>query len=177
MKKQAALIEEVLVSFFGKEHDASTGIRQKRIEQVDKLLRRYLETEATTFLTTPELALVEAEREFNPKAAVVRTVQAEALLFGLKSFVEPPYLDPDPLLRRVQLQCVEKLAWRLITTELRGEDTGCVEIDLDCALRRAKDELTRERREKTSARRRALLDEEIQARIATLPQIPRQVEP
>lgn len=146
-------MDDVLLAFFGLEYHASTGVLRKRIVRVDKLLRRFLESEPETFLGPHSLALLEMEREFGKKGAVCRVMRADTLLFALQKFVEPPHLDPDPLLQRVQLRCVERLAGRLVTRELARYDTMCLQWELRGALDRAKWELNRERREKARARR------------------------
>ena len=163
MEKPLPTMDDVLLAYFGAEYDNSTGVLRKRIVRVDKLLRQYLESEPDTFLGPYGRAILNAEREFGSKGAVCRIMRADTLLFALQRFIEPPHLDPDPLLQRVQLQCVERLIARLVRVELAEYDTTCVQWDLTGALRRAKWELNRERREAARARRQAQRDDEMRA--------------
>ncbi|PWC06461.1 hypothetical protein [Mycetocola zhujimingii] len=163
MEKPLPTMDDVLLAYFGTEYDNSTGVQRKRIVRVDKLLRRYLESEPETFLGPYGRAILDAEREFAPKGAVCRIMRADTLLFALQRFIEPPHLDPDPLVQRVQLRCVERLIARLVRIELAEYDTTCVQWDLNGALRRAKSELNRDRREAARARRRAQRDAELRA--------------
>lgn len=151
-------MDDVLLAFFGKEYDDSTGVLRKRIVRVDELLRTYLETEPESFLGPYGRAILEAEREFEPSGAVCRVMRADTLLFALSRYAESPHLDSDLLLQRVQLQCIERLTVRLVRNELEHYDTACVQWDIAGALRRARWELNRERREKARARRAAERD-------------------
>jgi hypothetical protein len=152
MKRRLPTIDEVLRPFFAQRLEGATGIRRKRIQQIEVLLREYLEAEADPVLTSSERALIAAERQFQPIGAFSRTMDAEALLFTLLGFLTPPHLAADPLLQRTQLSLAESLIARLVAIDLAGRDLACFWYDLRAALDRAKCELNQSRREQQQAR-------------------------
>ncbi|WP_166875646.1 hypothetical protein [Salinibacterium sp. ZJ450] len=141
MEKPLPTIDEVLRPFFATRLDGATGIKRKRTEQIEALLREYLEADCDKVFTPFERSVVAAERQFSPDGAVCRTMNAEVLLFSLLGFLDPSHLPPDPLLRRAQLSIVESLIAGLVRTDLAELDTVCFQYDLRAALDRAQAEL------------------------------------
>lgn len=148
MNQPLPTIDSVLDIFFAKHIECATGVKRQRILQIEVLLREYLEGLPDTFFTTPELAILRSEREFDPDGAIGRVMNAEALLYALPKFVEPRHLQMPELLQREQLRLVGNLANYLVSTPLRADDYACVQLDLGRALDKAKVSLDRSRRER-----------------------------
>src|SRR5690606_27978220 len=103
---------QILTEFFrAVERRANPAVRA-HAGTVRTHLDVYLDTEAERMLTPDELALVEAERQLDPVAAVARVTGAEALVAALPGFVDGPWLLPTRAAARAQIKLVEILvAW------------------------------------------------------------------
>ncbi|WP_104165576.1 hypothetical protein [Cryobacterium sp. N22] len=102
MNEPTPNIHDVIHTVFGGAFDESTGIRRRRVQQVEQNLRAYIHAEVDRYLTDDERTLLAAEREFAPDGAACRALEAEVLLAALTGFIAPPYLASDLLLRRAQ---------------------------------------------------------------------------
>jgi len=152
MEKRLPNIDEVLSTVCGEAAGPITGIKHRRAVRVENELRAFLETEADRYLTDDERTILAAEQEFAPTGAACRALEAEVLLVALVGFITPPYLAPDLLLRRVQLDLVDALGGYVAYVVLRNHDSSSMRRDLRSTLFRARQELKRERREQSWAR-------------------------
>jgi hypothetical protein len=152
MDERLPKIDEVISTVCGEAGSLITGIKHKRTVRVENELRAFIETEADRYLTDDERTILAAEQEFDPTGAACRALEAEVLLVALVGFITPPYLAPDLLLRRVQLDLVDALAGYVAYVVLRNYDSSSIRRDLRSALFRARQELKRERREQSWAR-------------------------
>ena len=86
-------------------------------------LRDCCEAEGERVLETDGIAVVAAEREFNPISVIVRTMHAADLVFILTLFVEPPWPFDDRLACRAQFRLsVELAGFQVDQGARRGED-------------------------------------------------------
>jgi len=152
MNEPTPNIHDVIHTVFGGAFDESTGIRRRRVQQVEQDLRAYIHAEVDRYLTDDERTLLAAEREFAPDGAACRVLDAEVLLSALTGFIAPPYLVSDLLLRRAQLNLAEALAGYVAYDVLREYDSSCIRMDFQWALVRARNALTRERRAQAAER-------------------------
>lgn len=99
----------------------------------------YLDTEAERMLTPDELALVEAERQLDPVAAVARVTGAEALVAALPGFVDAAWLLPSRAAARAQIKVVELLvAWLEESRRVDRGEMACFLLEVVAACRRAR---------------------------------------
>lgn len=152
MNETIASIDAVILSVFGDHLAESTGVKRRRIQQVESDMRSFLEATADTYLTDDERTLLGAEREFAPVGAACRALDASVLFTALVGFISPPHLPSDLLLRRVQLDMVDSLVGYVAYDLLRDYDTRCIRMDFRRALFRARHVLKRERAEQSLAR-------------------------
>jgi hypothetical protein len=149
MKTHRPTIDSILDEFFTRCLDGTKGVRRTRISETSLRLRRCIESVGDRYLISSDLALVQAERQFNPHSALARTMHADDLAFVLVDFVRDPWLFDDRLEQRVQLQLTEWLAASLIDRGLiDSDDLCCVLIELRIGIDSARRELDRERRER-----------------------------
>jgi len=137
-------IDQILTEFFALQ--PATGVGLKRLRFLDPLLRRYLETEGYRTLTTPLLAQLSIEREFEPAGAFARIMNADDLIYTLPGFIEPPWLQENLLLRKAQIDMVARLASRVVSRYLGPEDFACALMEVDATLSRARLQLKEDRR-------------------------------
>lgn len=102
-------IEELLFHFFARQAAGKTGKRLRRVQEVERHLREYLETAGHRSLTTGGLGILNLERQFHPDDAFIRCMHADDLLYTLTTFIEPAWLPDDRVQARVQVGIVEKL--------------------------------------------------------------------
>ena len=162
MNEPIPTIDDVIQTVFGGAFDESTGIKRRRVQQVEQDLRAYIHAEVDRYLTDDERTLLSAEREFNPDGAACRALDAEVLLSALTEFIAPPYLASDLLVRRAQLNLADALVGYIAHDLLHDYDTSCIRIDFRWALVRARNMLKRERR--AQAAERALAKMTVQER-------------
>lgn len=152
MNEPTPTIHDVIHTVFGGAFDESTGIRRRRVQQVEQDLRAYIHAEVDRYLTDDERTLLAAEREFAPDGAACRALDAEVLLSAMTGFIAPPYLASDLLLRRAQLNLAEALVGYVAHDLLHGYDTSCIRMDFQWALVKARNILKRERRAQAAER-------------------------
>ena len=148
-------IDEILRPFFDRRLEGTTGIKRQRIERVEQLLRTCLEAEGEQILVERDRTILAAERAFQAEGAFARTMRADDLAYVLPIFLEPPWLQPDRLLQRVQLHLADALTGHLVYGRLVTWDDSCILWEIRGGIDRAKWELNRDRREKQRARRHA----------------------
>ncbi|HLT84239.1 MAG TPA: hypothetical protein VKZ83_08415 [Phototrophicaceae bacterium] len=130
---------QLLAAFFTTAPVTNHPAIRARMPRVREHLLTYLDTEAEQCLTTDELALLHAERQIEPLDAVLRVVGAEALLAALPGFCHPAWLLPSVADARAQLRVVTGLRYWLAESEgLAGLDIGCLALEVDAAVRRAR---------------------------------------
>ena len=143
-------IDVLLQDYFHHAREQANGIALTRLDIVERELREYLEREGHRVLTTGGLAILDAERQFDPHGAFARCMHAGDLVFVL-----PGYLAGsagDHLLRRARAKHVEALTARILRYRLVDRsDYSCPLIDLRVALDRSRDDVVRMRREKQLA--------------------------
>lgn len=137
-------IDQILTQFFARQ--PATGVAGRRLQFLDPLLRRYLETEGYRSLTTPLLAELAIEREFEPAGAFARIMNADDLIYTLPGFIEPPWLQENLLLRKPQIDLVAGLAALVVGRYLGPEDFACALMEVDATIRRARLQLKLDRR-------------------------------
>lgn len=141
-------IDEILQPFFAAQADRKKGLTLRRIQEVERHLRACSESEAERILIPSDLAVLAAEREFNPDGAVARVMHADDLIFILAIFVQPGWQPSDPVQRRVQLRITEQLAVLLIRRRLIDRSSlACPIIDIEIGIQRGRDELRRQQRQ------------------------------
>ncbi|QDB79818.1 hypothetical protein FE251_10845 [Georgenia wutianyii] len=128
--------QDLLTSFFATAPVAAHPAIRARVPRVRAHLLTYLDTEAEDCLTNDELTLLHAERQLQPRDAVLRVVGAEALLVALPGFCHPAWLLPALADAHAQLRVVAALRDRLAEEPL-GTDAVCLLRDVDAAVRRA----------------------------------------
>ncbi len=140
-------IDEILQPFFAAETTGKKGLTLHRIGAVERHLRDCCEREAERILITSDLALLAAERQFDPEGAVARVMHADDLIFMLSIFVRPEWQPADPVQRRVQLRITEKLTAHLVRRRLIDRSSlACPLIDIEIGIRRGRDEVRRQQR-------------------------------
>ncbi|WP_166982834.1 hypothetical protein [Paramicrobacterium fandaimingii] len=123
-------IEELLVPFFIEQTAGKTGKRLRRVQEVERHLREYLQTAGHRILTTWSLGILNLERQFHPDDAFIRCMHADDLLYTLATFIEPAWLSDDRIQARVQVGIAEKLMLWL-------RENGLVTYaDVSCELQR-----------------------------------------
>ena len=137
-------IDQILTQFFARQ--PAPGVRRRRLHFLDPLLRRYLETEGSRSLTTPLLAQLAIEREFEPVGAFARIMNADDLIYTLPGFIEPPWLQKNLLLRKAQIDLVAGLATLVVSRYLGPEDFACAVMEVDATISRARLQLREDRR-------------------------------
>lgn len=151
-------IDDILSTVFLEARSLSTGVKHRRTLQVEREVRAFIEAETVPYLTDDELTLLAAEQEFEPSGAACRVLGAEVLIVALVGFIKPPYLAPDLLLRRVQLDLVDALVRYAAYDVLRGQDVGSIRREYRSAMWHARDRLKRDRQEQSWAREAAKMD-------------------
>ena len=137
-------IDHILTQFFALQ--PATGVRLRRLRFLDPLLRLYLETEGYRSLTTPLLAQLAIEREFQPAGAFARIMNGDDLIYTLPGFIELPWLQENLLLRKAQIDVVARLAALVVSRYLGPEDFACALMEVDATLSRARLQLKEDRR-------------------------------
>lgn len=147
-----ATIRSILAEFFDEELFGKRGVIRQRTLAVQTMLRRYLELEGERILPEAQLALLVAEREFDPHGAFARTMHADDLVVALAAFMEPPWLAVDPLLRQRQISVALALL-KFIDREMLVVEDGmeCFVLETHAAIDRARRGLKEQRRAQTEA--------------------------
>ena len=141
-------IDEILQPFFAAQANGKKGLTLRRIQEVERHLRLCGESEAERVLIASDLAVLAAERQFDPDGAVARVMHADDLVFILAIFVQPDWQPSDPVQRRVQLRITEQLAWNLVRRRLVDRSSlACPLIDIENAIERGREEVRRQQRE------------------------------
>ena len=148
MKVLAPTISILLDEFFDAYKPTAGRTVRQRIELVRADLTRQLEDEGPRELTTPQLAIVNTERQFEPVGCFARTMRAPELFYVLSTYLRPEFALRGHLLRRTQLDVVAALAgmlWaqRLIRSERLDE---CAVMDFEIRMSRGLDEVQALRR-------------------------------
>lgn len=140
-------INEILQPFFAGQTSGKKGITLRRIHDAEVWLRRCIETEAERILVTSDLAVLAAERQFDPEGAVARVMHADDLIFILTIFVQDEWQPSDPIQRRVQLRITEHLVANLVRRRLIDRSSfACPILDIEYGVRRGRAELRRQQR-------------------------------
>lgn len=143
-------IDVLLHDYFDYAREQATGIALTRIDLVERELREFIEREGHRVLTTGGLAILGAERQFDPQGAFARCMHAGDLVFVLSGYLAES--AGDHLLRRARATHVEALTARILRYRLVDRSHySCALIDLRIALDRSRDEVVRMRREKQLA--------------------------
>lgn len=153
---QRITIDEILRLFFSQQSAGKKGLTLTRIRTVEQRLRECVEAEADRILVTADRQLVAAERQFDPNAAVARTMHADDLVYLLSIFVEQAWLPDDRVQRAKQVQLAAALADHLLRTGLVNPE------GMSCPLIEIRGAVYRER----ALQRRARLENRMQSRRA-----------
>ena len=141
-------IDEILLPFFAAQANGKKGLTLRRIQEVERHLRLCGESEAERVLIASDLAVLAAERQFNPDGALARVMHGDDLVFILAIFVRHDWQPPDPVQRRVQLRITEQLAGYLVRRRLVDRSSlACPLIDIEIAIARGREEVRRQQRE------------------------------
>lgn len=138
-------VDEILTEFFSVQLEGESGLRQRRIERLESVLREFLETEGPHILIDQDSVLLAAEREFRHDGAFARTMHAGDIIFALPTFVAAPWLHGDRADQRTQVQLAEDLARFILEFDLidRHEMVSAL-WDLRSVIDTAKKELKSE---------------------------------
>jgi hypothetical protein len=109
-KAFAPTISILLVEFFDAYKPTAGRTVRQRIQAVREDLVRQLEVEGPRELTTPQLAIVETERQFDPTDCLARTMHADELFYVLSTYLRPEFEMKGHLQRQAQLDAVGALA-------------------------------------------------------------------
>ena len=109
-------IDDLIRTYFAARVTEVTGIRQRRIAQLEPLLRRCLDAEAERIAPADRRTLFEAEKEFDPVGAFARTMTATELLRVFPPFLRQPWLLQHPLEQGEQLGAVVAMSRLMIVT-------------------------------------------------------------
>src|SRR5690554_4262994 len=141
-------INEILQPFFASQSASKKGLTLRRIYDVEVLLRRCIETEAERILVTADLAVLAAERQFDPEGAVARVMHADDLIFILTIFVQDEWQPSDPIQRRVQLRITEQLTAHMVRRRLVDRSSlACPIVDIEIGVQRGREEVRRQQRQ------------------------------
>ncbi|HEY4268211.1 MAG TPA: hypothetical protein VGM94_08480 [Galbitalea sp.] len=136
--------DAAISDFFLLAQARASGARQRRLERAADDLRQCFEAVAERILTTPELAMLDLERQFRPEGAAARVSDACALLDMLPSWLEESRWHGDDLEdRRLRVQLTLPFARflaRLPTFDGSGGGE-CAMWDVEAGVRRARHEL------------------------------------
>jgi hypothetical protein len=162
MKNSSPTIDDVIRPFFAARSEEVSGVKRRRIQRVEALLREYLESEVVQRLCENCQRLVAVERQFDPEGAVCRIIHADILIFALPRFLLPGWLQDDPLLQRAQLTELEALIGHLVYGKFVDYQASlCVQWELrhliDQALRQLNDDRRALRRARSAAKLQAEL--------------------
>ena len=134
-------ISDLLEQFFaGYQPKASEALRT-RISIVRRQLEHTLEVEGLRVLTTPQLAIVESERQLDPEHAFARTMRADDLYYALPLCLDAEHALDSLLEREAQLDVIAALAESLWRRRLISDRTvsECAMIEFDIAVKRGRD--------------------------------------
>ena len=147
-------ISEILDAFFASYKPTAGKVVRARIELARLHLARQIETEGPRELTTPQLAIVETERQFSPSDAVARTMRGPELYYVLGTYLRPEYAMDGLLQRETQLDLIAAIHGWLWQYRLIGgaQLDECAVIEYDIWMRRARDEVRKARREGSGAK-------------------------
>lgn len=149
MTAQRLTINDLIRPFFDTMLVGSSGIKHSRIERVEALLRECLEVTGERVLVDRDRGVLAAEQQFNRVDAFARTMHADDLIYVLTTFLEPPWLQADPLLQKVQLTITERLTATILHDRLVVySDLVCPLMDIGASLENARRRLNEDRRER-----------------------------
>lgn len=141
-------INEILQPFFASQTSGKKGLTLRRIQGVEVQLRLCIEAEAERILVTSDLAVLAAERQFNPDGAVARVMHADDLIFILSIFVQPEWQPSDLVQRRVQLRITEQLVGNLVRRRLIDRSSfACPILDIEFGVQRGRAEVRRQQQQ------------------------------
>jgi hypothetical protein len=118
MKTPRLTIHTILDSFFEELSATATGTDRVKLNQIETMLRTFLELDGERVLADQDRAIFEAERALDPGCAFARTMHANDLVLALALFVGPRWLHPDARLRGVQLSVTERLMTQILGDQL-----------------------------------------------------------
>jgi hypothetical protein len=126
----------MIIDGFFSEISASQGaVSAGRSSRVREHLRRYIATHGESILMSPDLVILDAEREFDPVGAIERISRADDLLFLLPAFISAANLLPDRLDARAQLKLSRALiAWM---TGLYDPENQCTLLEFESRFRQS----------------------------------------
>jgi hypothetical protein len=131
--------DETIGRFFDDRCRGLGGRRLERLRAAERDLRACLDAHAERLLTTPELALLALERQFDEQGAVARVAEADVALLLLPIFLEEPkWFGEDVEDRRVRIRLAEPLAyWVARTPELRDQSLGAAVWTVEATVEHA----------------------------------------
>ena len=157
MKKEKALtptISALLEEFFGSYKPTAGRTVRQRIDLVREDLARQLEVEGPRELTTPQLAILITERQFEPVDSFARTMRAPELFYVLSTYLRPEFAMPGHLQQQTQLDVVSALADMLWSRGLirRHKLDECAVLDFNYRMTSRRDDVRALRRAVFEAR-------------------------
>jgi hypothetical protein len=145
-------LDDLLTEFFGERSRGVTGIKLRRVADLERRLRSHLEAEGARVLVDRDKAILEMERGLNPDGAFCRTMHGDDLIYALSGFLEAS-ISTDPADVRLELATVGPLVNWLIDHGVDSYGMECPIYDLEGAVRRGRAAL-RDRTGVQSAARR-----------------------
>jgi hypothetical protein len=133
-------ITQLLDEFFDAYKPTAGTALRKRISLVRAHLSRQLEAEGPRELTTSQLAILEADRQFDPNDAFARTMNGPELYYVLTRYPLPQFAMAGWLQRQAQLDVIAALASYLWARRLvsPANVSECDLIEFDIAMERAR---------------------------------------
>jgi hypothetical protein len=133
-------IADLLEHFFGSYKPAATGALRHNIDLVRSHLSQHLEVEGPRELTTQQLAILDADRAFDPVSAFARTMHAPELYYVLGGYLGSEFAMEPVAQRQTQIDVVAALASFLWSRRLISQNTvsECALIEFDIAIERAR---------------------------------------
>jgi hypothetical protein len=142
MTKRSPTLAPLFDVFFRDQVDGQSPAAATRTRSVRSHLEAYLDEHADDTLTTGSRALLNAEREFTPRGAFVRTMHADDLLFALPGYLSPEHRMLTAAAARSQVVLVGRLAqWLWTEGHLPRHGLECGIHELEAALSRARRDL------------------------------------
>jgi hypothetical protein len=133
-------IADLLDEFFDKYKPAATTAQRQHIDLVRAHLSSHLEDDGAQQLTTPQLAILVAERSLEPAGAFQRTMHAPELYYVLGEYLGVENAMVPDAQHEVQLDVVESLASFLWLRRAISQNniSECAVIEFDIAMERAR---------------------------------------
>jgi hypothetical protein len=143
MRQLRPNINAILEEHLSRQLDGKTGLRRKRVETVDRHLRRCIDEVGEGVIVGVSKSVLDLERQFCADDALGRILNAGDLLLVLNNFVREPWLLSDLRDRAVQLRFADALETLILKQHLATpHEFARVGTDVYMGIVQAKADLT-----------------------------------